>query len=151
VVVIVKSFLPDHSRSVQTQPAETVKPGMKFYLPDFDWSKKDSHVVLVLQKGCHFCSESAPFYQQLVRQAANRADVEIVAALPENATDAQQYLKEIQLPITEMRQIDMTSMKVRGTPTILLVDQTGTVSDVWIGKLQPDKELEVLNRLHMKV
>lgn len=148
--VIVRSFLPDRSRTAQSQP-EMVKPGMKFSLPGFDWSKKDSHIVLVLQKGCHFCTESAPFYQQLARGVANRTDVELVAALPQNAGEAQQYLNEIQLPITEVRQVEMASMKVRGTPTILLVDKTGTVTDVWIGKLQPDKELEVLNRLHLKV
>jgi len=149
--MIVRSSLPDRSRTAQRQPPEMVKPGMKFSLPGFDWSKKDSHIVLVLRKGCHFCSESAPFYQQLARGVVNRTDVELVAALPQNASDAQQYLNEIQLPITEVRQVDMTAMKVRGTPTILLVDKTGTVTDVWIGKLQPDKELEVLNRLHMKV
>jgi hypothetical protein len=151
MAVIVRSYLPNHSRMSQSQPPEMIKPGMKFSLLDFDWSKKDSHIVLVLQKGCHFCSESAAFYQQLARGVANRTDVELVAALPQNAGDAQQYLNEIQLPITEVRQVDMASIKVRGTPTILLVDKTGTVTDVWIGKLQADKELEVLNRLHMKV
>jgi hypothetical protein len=149
--VIVRSYLHDRSRTSQSQPPEMIKPGMKFSLADFDWSKKDSHIVLVLQKGCHFCSESAPFYQQLARGLANRTDVELVAALPQNAGDAHQYLNEIQLPITEVRQVDMASTKIRGTPTILLIDKTGTVTDIWIGKLQPDKELEVLNRLHMKV
>src|SRR5439155_2060468 len=124
-------------RTAQRQPTEMVKTDMKFYLPGFDCSKKGSPIVLVLRKGCHFCSESAPFYQQLARGVVNRTDVELVAALPQNASDAQQYLNEIQLPITEVRQVDMTAMKVRGTPTILLVDKTGTVTDVWIGKLQP--------------
>jgi thioredoxin-related protein len=147
----IRSFLSDRSADAHKPPPDIIKPGMKFLLPGVDWSKKDSHLVLVLQKGCHFCSESAPFYRRLVEGLANRTDLELIAALPQNAADAQQYLNEIQVPVVEVRQANMATIKVYATPTILLVDKTGMVTDLWRGKLQPDKELEVLNRLHLKV
>jgi hypothetical protein len=33
---------------------------------------------------------------------------------------------------------------VSGTPTVLFVDQQAKVTDVWRGKLPPEKEAEVL-------
>jgi hypothetical protein len=152
IIMGVRSFLPNPSGTAQSQaPPDLIKPGMKFTLPGFDWSKKDAHIVLVLRKGCHFCSESAPFYQRLVQAVTNRTDLELIAALPQDAAAAQQYLNELQVPIAEVRQADMIATKVYATPTILLVDKTGTVTELWRGKLQPDKELEILNRLHLKV
>jgi hypothetical protein len=39
------------------------------------------------------------------------------------------------------------SLGVRGTPTLLLVNNTGKIADFWVGKLSPDKEAEGLRRL----
>jgi hypothetical protein len=147
----VRSFLYGGSAAAHKPPSDMIKTGMKFSLPGADWSKKDSHLVLVLQKGCHFCSESAPFYRQLVAGVANRTDLELMAVLPQNAVDAQQYLNEIQVPVGDVRQANMVATKVYATPTILLVDKTGMVTDLWRGKLPPDKESEILDRLHLKV
>jgi hypothetical protein len=40
-----------------------------------------------------------------------------------------------------------SELGVPGTPSLLLVNQAGTVEDTWIGKLSPERETEVLNRL----
>jgi len=150
IIMAVKTFLPS-SATAQGQRPDMIKPGMKFTLPGFDWSKKDAHIVLVLRKDCHFCSESAPFYQRLVQAVAHRTDLELIAALPQDAAAAQQYLNDLHVPIAEVRQADMMATRVYATPTILLVDKTGTVTELWRGKLQPDKELEIFNRLQLKV
>jgi thioredoxin-related protein len=107
--------------------------------------------VLVLQKGCHFCSDSAPFYQRLARAASGRDDLQLVAALPQSEAEARQYLNDLQVPLGEVRQTALASIGVRGTPTLLLVDKTGTITDEWVGRLSPDKESEVLGRLRMKL
>jgi len=36
---------------------------------------------------------------------------------------------------------------ISGTPTILLVDKKGVISDLWVGKLTEEKEAEVLAKL----
>lgn len=151
ITMAVRSFIPNHSGTPLSQRPDVIKPGMKFMLPGFDWSKKDAHIVLVLRKDCHFCTESAPFYQRLVQGLANRTDVDLIAALPQDSADAHQYLNDLRLSIPEVRQADIAAIKVFATPTILVVDKTGTVTDLWRGKLQADKELEVLNRLRLKI
>ncbi len=38
-------------------------------------------------------------------------------------------------------------MVARGTPTLILVNREGGVKGVWIGKLTPDKESELVAKL----
>jgi|ERR1043165_8978367 thioredoxin-related protein len=152
-IVLVKRYVlssPTANRSLAAKQ-ENIKPGTKISLPDVDWSKKDTHLVLVLQQGCHFCTESAPFYQRLVKSLSSRTDLELIAALPQDVNVAKQYLDELQVPIGEVRQSSLSTIGVRGTPTLLLVDKTGTITDAWVGKLPPDKESEVFNRLQVKL
>jgi hypothetical protein len=46
--------------------------------------------------------------------------------------------------VDDIRQAQVNSIGVTGTPTLLLVDEKGTVADAWQGKLQPDQETAVL-------
>jgi hypothetical protein len=49
--------------------------------------------------------------------------------------------------VDEVKEAALDSIKVSGTPTLLLVDKAGTVADVWAGKLEPSQEEEVLSVL----
>jgi thioredoxin-related protein len=147
VVVVVKKFLLADAVSPPTR-AE-VKVGNKIALPGVDWSKSDQHVVLVLQKGCHFCAESAPFYQRLIRETAGRNDLQLIATLPQSVEESRQYLGEMGLSISEVKQAAPSSVGAPGTPTLLLVDASGAVTGAWVGKLPPDKEAEVLRQLKL--
>ncbi len=124
-----------------------IAAGTKVTLPEIDWAKSDRTLLLVLSKGCRFCSESAPFYQRLVRDTAGRGDVRLVAVLPQDANEGRKYLDELGVTINEIKQSSLDSLGVGGTPTLILVDREGAVRDSWVGKLPPDKESEVLDRL----
>jgi hypothetical protein len=142
--VVVKRFI------FTPRPAEAqggIQVGTKVSLQNVNWSASDKNLVLVLQKGCHFCAESGPFYQRLVRETSGRGDVHLIAALPQDVKEAGQYLSDMGAPIGEVRQASPSSLGAPGTPTLLLVDHTGAVSAVWVGKLSPEKEAEVLRRL----
>lgn len=146
--VLIKRYLlssgdvPDSQNSVLR-----IAAGSKVSLPDIDWAKSDRTLLLVLSKGCHFCSESAPFYQRLVRDIGGRGDVRLVAVLPQDVNEGRKYLNELAVPINEVRQSTLDSLGVGGTPTLILVDNKGAVTDSWVGKLPPDKESEVLSHL----
>ena len=145
--VLVKRFILNSAPPDQAALFNTSKPGTKISLPENDWSQSDRHLVLVLQKDCHFCTESAPFYRRLIEVLAKRKDVQLIAALPHNVGESKQYLDGLSVSINDLRQADPSSIGVSGTPTLLLVDRTGTITDVWVGKLPPEKEQEVLSRL----
>ena len=144
---LVKSYLLPASQKPSAVESEEIKVGTRIALPNVDWSKSDKNLVLALSTSCHFCSESAPFYQKLAQLKAGRGDVRLIAALPQTVTEAQAYLSEHNLLVDEVRQTSLDTIDVRGTPTLVLVDRNGTVVDSWKGKLPPEKETEVANRL----
>jgi thioredoxin-related protein len=125
---------------------ELPQVGDKVALPDVDWSKSDKNVLLVLQKDCHFCAESAGFFRNLIQQTKDE-NVNIVAVLPQEKPEAEQYLRGLGISGIEVRQSLLESLLVAGTPTIIVADSKGAITDVWLGKLPPEKEKEVLARL----
>ena len=125
----------------------SISSGDKLSLANIDWARNGRTLVLVLQKGCHFCSESAPFYQKLVEQTGRPGKPHLMAVLPQNPKDSADYLSAIGVPIGDVRQARLGDVKVHGTPTLLLVGNNGVVDRVWTGKLKPEKESEVLQSL----
>ena len=144
VAVLVRNYLMPRAPRGAVADAPPVAAGTKLPLTDVDWAKNGQTLVLVLQKGCHFCTESAPFYQRLATGAAGRNDLKLVAVLPQDVEEGKRYLTALGVKIDEVKQSPPGAL---GTPTLILVNNTGTVVDSWIGKLRPEKESEVLSRL----
>ena len=147
--VVHVSHLTASTPDQPTRPASArreVRRGDKVTLP-VDWAKNSHTLLLVLQKGCHFCTESAPFYQRLVKETAVRSDIKLVAVLPQFIDEGKQYLKELGVDIADVRQGSPNEVNVGGTPTLILVNNEGVATDVWAGLLPPDKESTVLSKL----
>nr|MDP9122625.1 hypothetical protein [Acidobacteriota bacterium] len=110
----------------------------------------DRALVLVVQPGCHFCTESLPFYKRLLDQRNQRGSgVKVIAAVPQ-AADAAAEEKSFAAAGAHpdaFSPLDFQSAKVPGTPTLMLVDRAGKVLDVWVGKLDGGREDEVLKKL----
>ena len=146
-VVLVKRFVLNSDEPARPPAANQLAAGERVSLDGVDWQKSGHTLLLVLQKGCRYCTESAPFYQRLIQETANRSDVKLIALLPQTVTEGKQYLDEIGVGITDIRQVEPSQVKVGGTPTLILVDQNGVAVDVWKGKLPPDAEDRVLSKL----
>jgi len=145
-VVLIKNYLlPYYSKD---GPRDfRVPAGAKVSLPGVDWSNNNQTLLLVLQKGCHFCTESAPFYQRLVRETAGRENIHLIAVLPQTFDESKKYLDDLGVTIEEVKQAQLDSIGVYGTPTLILVNNQGVVITSWVGKLSADGEAEVLRRL----
>jgi thioredoxin-related protein len=141
-VLLIKNFL---SNGGQQAPVSLI--GRKLILGNVDWTQSDHTLVFVLREGCHFCDESAPFYRRLTNEFSNQSKLHLVAILPHSSDESRQYLKEKMIEIADVKQASLSSIGVRGTPTLLLVDNTGTVLEQWTGKLPSDQEDAVLARL----
>jgi hypothetical protein len=124
--------------------------GTNVALPGFDWSGSNKTVVLALSSKCHFCSESAPFYQRLTNELSQKSDVRLVAIFPQDGGEAKEYLIGLGVRIGEIRQASLNSIEVSGTPTLMIVDSHGTVKQSWVGKLSTEKESEVLVRVSLR-
>lgn len=120
--------------------------GSKVSAVDVDWSKNKKNVLLVLQVGCRFCSESAEFYQTLMQQTKDKG-VSVLAVLPQSKEEARKYLDNLQLSNLDTKQAAMNTLDVSGTPTLIITDDKGQITNVWVGKLPPEKQNEVLSLL----
>lgn len=126
-------------------PKEIAK-GTKMTVPETDFQANDKTLLVVLQKGCKYCTESMPFYKTLLNQAPGKG-VKIVAVLPGSRDESKAYLNENGIDLPEVRQASLKSVNVGGTPTLILVNDKGEVSNSWVGKLPPEKEKEVIDQL----
>lgn len=143
LIVLVRMYvLPRFNERRQPQ----VAVGSSISVDNIDWRKNGETLILALSTTCHFCSESAPFYRRLVNETQGKHIV-ILALLPESPEDAHGFLAKLDIPIRDVRQFPIKTLGVAATPTLILVNEEGKVKSVWLGKLEPDKENEVLSRL----
>jgi hypothetical protein len=133
---------PKVVNSPSRPPADTlIQPGTKVSLPGMDWSKNGQTLLLAVSDKCHFCTESAPFYQHLARE---HGKTRLVAVLPQPVADGRDYFAKMNVSIDEIRQDALGSLGVRGTPTLILVNGKGIAIKSWVGKLTADREAEVI-------
>jgi len=141
--LIVQKYLLAPKQPEQIQP--TV--GAKINLPEVDFSAQPKNLILVLQKGCHFCTESAPFYKRLQESAPNK-NVKLIAVLPGNPEESAAYLNQLGIDNLEIKQSPMNNLQTSGTPTLILTNDKGEITHFWVGKLTAEKEDEVFSRLN---
>ena len=125
-------------------PTSQLQPGTKIEVPGVDWKKNGQTLILALSDKCHFCTESAPFYQRLVKQ---RGKTSLVAVLPQPVDQGRKYLEGLGVEINDVRQVSFPAVGLRGTPTLILADNNGVAIESWMGKLPPNREEDLLGRL----
>ena len=143
-VVVGSVFLKDRFFSTPPEPNE-VKAGDRLAnLDGWNWGSQDQTLVLALRKGCHFCEDSAPFYQRLTTQQQGDSTSAILAVFPDTADAVKEVVQSEGLRVHALAGVPLERLKISGTPTLLLVNRSGTVVNAWIGMLSPRQELEVM-------
>lgn len=118
--------------------------GTSITIPDFNWRQSKQTLVLALREGCHFCSDSAEFYQQLAKSTTGKRSTRLVAVFPGDIESSGSYLRDLGVPISDVRQLPLGQISVRGTPTLILVNDKGVITKSWVGQLPPETETEVI-------
>jgi hypothetical protein len=143
--VLTEAFLPNRPsehRWICCQPGRGIS--LKDYIPGIDKVKNLRTLVLALSTTSPHCSDSAEFYRRLERERAK--DVRLVAIFPEFVplAIARKYLQDEGVHVDEVQQLFLEDIGINGTPTLILLDDSGTVLDAWLGKLPPREEDEVI-------
>lgn len=139
-------MLPKSAAPAPAAQHRQVSKGETVSLPGVDWGRNGRTLVMALSTACHFCTESAPFYQRLAKGREGKP-VKFVAVFPQQPDDGRQYLSRLDVSVDEVQQAPPGGMDVAGTPTLILVNDQGKVENVWVGKLPPEKEDEVVSSL----
>lgn len=135
------------SDSRLSSAANATAVGRQIPLENIDWKASKKTLVMYLSTTCHFCDESSPFYKRLLEKYTNSKDVRFIAVLPQSINVAGEHLNKLGVHVSEIQSADFESIGVTATPTLLLVDESGKVSDTWQGKLTISRENDVFEKV----
>jgi thioredoxin-related protein len=122
-----------------------IRTGQKLVIPGVAWPRRKS-LVLALSTTCHFCEQSAPFYQKLLEEQ-KKGTWQSILLFPQQTQQAVNYVDKHNYYSPTTLHANFTALGVTGTPTLVLVDDMGTVLDEWIGLLSPKEEADVATHL----
>jgi ferritin-like metal-binding protein YciE len=135
VVLIRNQFFPP---APPPRPGEVAQGDQLPVLQQAVPAGADRALVMALAPGCHFCTESMPFYKRLIDERNQKgSDVKVVAAVsaPDAKAGEMKIMADAGVKPDAVVELNFQEAKVAGTPTLLLVDNKGEVLDVWVGKL----------------
>ena len=92
-IVLIKVFFLPEGRPAASAARPQVAKGtsLKGSLPGVDWGKNGRTLVLAISTGCHFCTDSAPFFQRISKERP--ANTKLLAVLPQTADESRKYLR----------------------------------------------------------
>jgi thioredoxin-related protein len=108
-------------------------------------------LLMILSSTCHYCEKSLPLYQDISKfDSRKRGALKLAILGPEPQELLNNYVRTKVLSVDSVGQIEMSKIKVRGTPTLLLVGPDEKITNIWTGYLgeATEKQLRtVLSRL----
>lgn len=130
------------------------KAGARFPVKGLDWTSSHQTLVLVWEQSCALCSESAPFYRLIEQNRADPSKTRLVLLLGGDPNNAGAYMQNLQLSFDEVKPASLRELKpygLVGTPTAVLVNDEGIVTNLWHGSLTELQQSEVLRALRIRV
>jgi len=89
-----------------------------------------------------------PFYKSLADSPLRKSgSFRLLAVSNEDAAATTEYLERNRVFVDQVVSERPPNTRVRGTPTLVLVDRKATVEKAWMGHLTKTAEDEVLKRL----
>ena len=109
------------------------------------WYNTAAHtLILFARKSCVACDKAQPFIKTLVASVHGRAAV--VMAHPDGAASSEaedrDYAKSVGIAESATF-VTPAGLKVRATPTLVLVDRQGRVLHAWEGVGKADKQAQI--------
>lgn len=113
-------------------------------IPTIDYQSNKRTLLIVLNTNCKYCSESAPLYRKLMDQNSQSSKLHIVAIFPNRADEVSQFMKTHELKMEAVTDIQLDTLRLSGTPSLILVNSAGEINDFWVGKLTESEAEHVL-------
>jgi rhodanese-related sulfurtransferase len=151
VVALILSTLL--ARKFLLQPSENtdyrIAADATLKISGINWADSEQTVLVALAKECKYCTESAEFYRRLAGGLASQSNTRLMAVFSEDESEAEAYLKRLEVPINELRHVSLPSLGIRSVPTLAILNRNGVVTDMWIGKLSPLEERALMSKLKL--
>jgi hypothetical protein len=125
-------------------------------LPAVDFRVAERTLLLAASEDCRYCEASIPFYKRVASRlgaGSGATPVQVVLITVDDHVRAQRFVQSSGLTNAQVVRLTpeaMNALKVPGTPTLLLADRSGKVVGAWVGKLNEEREREVLAAIAQK-
>lgn len=122
-------------------------PGFKLEIKGVNWSSRTRNIVLIMSVGCRHCEENLDLFRTIARNAKEHRSSKVIAVFPQPVRAARDYLSKAGLKVDEVYSIPLSAIGAFVTPTIAIVDNTGTAVYVCMGMLTKAKRYEILEEI----
>jgi len=95
-----------------------------------------------VQSTCRYCTQSMPFYRQVIDRAKGHS-VTVIVGSREPADTTRRYLEAHNVRPHHTIEADL-AIPIPATPALLWLDESGRVDRSWLGALTSAQEQEVL-------
>lgn len=129
------------------QPPVLYATGEAIAVESVDFTRADRTLLMVVRKGCRFCDESMPFYKRLGDDAMIAKRAQLVVVAPDDEAVSREELARQQIRVDHVVKRSLGLLKVRGTPTAIVVNKAGRVEKVMVGRLDEKQQQELMSAL----
>jgi rhodanese-related sulfurtransferase len=130
-------------RKLRSGPA--IQVGSHFSIPGQSTPGDHRDLIIIGSDSCRYSRSSIEFDRSLLRTAASFG-VQVHIIVPTSAA-AVWYSSQLLVPSSMLVVHSLAALGVKGTPTVILRDETGVVQGMWEGLLPPNAERAVLIRI----
>lgn len=138
-----KQTAVDSGTPVEIMSGPLASVGSVVPLSGVQFSDSPVSWVLISSPTCRYCDASIPFHAKL-RKAAEEHHAAFLVVVPDSNA-ASSYLARLGVKRRSSREWHDLGVRVPGTPTLIAVDATGVARRMWVGRVSPSTEDEVLN------
>jgi len=103
-------------------------------------------LILITKSNCPFCNKSLSFYRKIAAIAALN-NVRLISVTPEDPAINKSYLTVNNIEVSEVLPSSETTVTFTGTPTLILIAQSGDVIQSWTGLLSESQQNAVVASL----
>jgi len=103
-------------------------------------------LLLMTASTCHFCSDSMAFYRVLLPVARGKR-IAVIGVTAEDPSRNEAFLRKNGVVVDRVISGGRNGLPAGGTPTLVLVRNDGSIVNSWRGKLNPEREEEVIQAL----
>ena len=105
-------------------------------------------LVLWIDSRCRYCTENMPLYREIAAiSGTTDRSLRVVAAGIEPVATLSKYVADHGVAVDHISSIEPGKLRVRGTPTLILVNRAGIVEQVWGGYVQPERQRDLVGWL----
>jgi len=115
-------------------------------LPGIDYGTSNIQLVLYVKSTCPYCTNSMAFYRLIDAEMQRLKSVSFIAVSSEPVDILRTYLDQNSLRVDRL--VSM-GHKALGTPTLVLVDNRGTIRGVWEGQQTAAGEGAIVEALRL--